>query len=502
VTYMDLNDPRLDALSGYAPTDNRPAERLPLFPPLAAPDPYPVDYLGPVLSKAAKAIASKVQVPHATAAQSVLAVASLAAQAHADVVTPFGQTRPLSLAFVTVAGTGDRKTSSDKEGLWPVRKREGRLFDAYQAERQEYAIRAAAWDAEHLKIKSDRKLDLMQRTEALRDLGPQPNPPLHPLLVAADPTIEGLFKMWPNAPASLGLFSAEGGQFVGGHGMSQENRLRTAAGLSECWDGSEIKRVRAGDGVSVLFGRRLAMHLMIQPEAAALFLGDPVLKDQGLLSRFLVAAPGTLAGSRKYAEPKAEDDAAIKAYGARILSLLEKEWPLSLERSKGLEPRALPMAPAAAKVWKAFYDQVEVKCGAGREYAGIVGLAAKAAEHTARLAGIMAIVHDIDAPEIRDIEMEDAIGVINWYLKEAVRLHDGRKTDPDLIKAETLRTWLLHQPSEDTPFRDILQLGPNATRTKKEAEAALAILNAHGWITQVSSRPRLIRVHGWQAGHA
>src|SRR6202043_81345 len=70
---------------------------LPLFPPLAEPEPFPTAALGATLSRAAKAIASKVQVPPAMAAQSVLAAASLAACAHADVMLPYGQARPLSL---------------------------------------------------------------------------------------------------------------------------------------------------------------------------------------------------------------------------------------------------------------------------------------------------------------------------------------------------------------------------------------------------------------------
>jgi Protein of unknown function (DUF3987) len=99
-------------------------EPLPLFPPLSEPEPYPVDALGATLSRAAKAIASKAQVPTAMAAQSVLAAASLAVCAHADVMMPYGQGRPLSLFFATVAVSGDRKSTADNEALWPITKRE------------------------------------------------------------------------------------------------------------------------------------------------------------------------------------------------------------------------------------------------------------------------------------------------------------------------------------------------------------------------------------------
>ena len=54
---------------------------------------------------------------------------------------------------------------------------------------------------------------------------------------------------------ALGSLLSEGGQFIGGHGMSDDAKLRTAAGLSAAWDGEPFKRVRA-DGAIMLPGRR------------------------------------------------------------------------------------------------------------------------------------------------------------------------------------------------------------------------------------------------------
>jgi hypothetical protein len=257
---------------------------IPLFPPLPPAEPFPVNALGPVLSRAAAAIARKVQVPEAIAAQSVFAAASLAAQVHADVMLPYGQKRPLSQFFVTVAASGDRKSTADNEALWPIRKYEQTLKEKHDNdnERQSWLIAHAAWSGEKKKIENDRKLDLEGRQAALANLGPEPECPLHPFLTAPDPTIEGLQRAWVSAPAGLGIFTAEGGMFVGGHSMSRDNRLRAAAGYSEMWDGQPIKRVRSLDGVSVLYGRRLSMHLMVQHEAAAQFLADQTLRDQGL----------------------------------------------------------------------------------------------------------------------------------------------------------------------------------------------------------------------------
>ncbi|MDQ3559252.1 MAG: DUF3987 domain-containing protein, partial [Pseudomonadota bacterium] len=369
-----------------AVTGNAP---LPLFPPLPAAERYPVEALGPVLSRAAQAIGQKVQVPAAIAAQSVLAAASLAAQAHADVKLPYGQTRPLSLYLVTVAGSGDRKSSADNEALWPIRKREKALKEQYDRDYQVWSVDHAAWSAEKRKIESKSGVGLEERKRMLRELGGEPERPLHPFLTVPDPTVEGLAKAWPAAPAALGIFTAEGGQFIGGHGMSQDNRLKTAAVYSELWDGRPIRRVRASDGVTLLLGRRLAMHLMVQPDASTQFLADPALRDQGLLSRVLVAAPGSIAGTRLYRATATDDDVAIRTYGARILSILEARWPLTPGKRNELDPPVLTIAPEAEAIWRAFFDHIEVQCGTHNDLGPIQDFAAKAAEHAARIAGVL-----------------------------------------------------------------------------------------------------------------
>src|SRR5262249_25626434 len=102
-----------------------------------------------------------------------------------------------------------------------------------------------------------------------------------------------------------------------------------------------VKRLRALDGVAIFPGRRLSMHVMIQPDAAAAFLGNETLRDQGLLSRLLIAAPPSTAGTRLYKETSPSDTAAIHAYGARLLGILEAEPALHGKRNE-LSPPALP----------------------------------------------------------------------------------------------------------------------------------------------------------------
>lgn len=464
---------------------------IPLVAELAPSEPYPVKALGPVLSLGALAIARKIQAPIEMAAQSVLAVAALAAQSHADVQLPFGQTRPLSVALITVASSGDRKTSTDREAAWPLRTRENELGANYAADLETHRINIATWEAEKKRIEGEKKLTRDARRLMLEDLGPAPLAPLFPFMTAPEPTIEGLIKAMPRALASLGLFSAEGGQFVGGHGMSTDNRLKTAAALSSLWDGDVIKRIRAGDGVSIIKGRRLSVHMMIQPDVAATFLTDPLLRDQGLLSRILVAAPCTLAGTRTYQETTAHDDAAIKAYGVHILRLLNAPWPLMPNTDNELSPRVLPMSADAATLWREFHDETERQIGPGGRLAPVRDFAGKAAEHVARIAGVLAIVGDVHAEEISAHNMLDAVELVRWHLGEALRLCAASMTDPAARRAVRLLEWLrTNHPAPNTfGIRDIVRLGPAELRNKAPAETAVRKLVEHGYVREASAKP-------------
>jgi hypothetical protein len=471
-----------------------PDAPIPLIAELADPAPFPVDALGPDLARAADAIASKVQAPLAIAAQSVLAAASLVAQPHADIQMPFGQSRPLSLFIITIASSGDRKTSTDTEALWPIRKREAALADEYDQALPVWKIEVSAWSAEKKKIEADKKLSYDQMKASLERLGSEPLPPLFPMLTAPDPTIEGLVKAWIHAPASLGLFSAEGGQFVGGHGMGQDHKLKTAAGLSELWDGRETRRLRAGDGLTILRGRRLSTHIMLQPAAANSFLSDPVLRDQGLLSRALIAAPTSIAGSRLYRACSPDDQAAIAAYGAKLLRLLERRWPLKEETRNELMPRVLSIGAAAEKVWRDFHDHIERQSGRHGELEIVRDFAGKAAEHAARIAGVLTILRDVDAAEVQAPEMSNATRLIDWYLGETLRLAAASMTDPAVAAAKRLLDWLHSRSDKTVALRDVCRLGPAESRSKANAEASIKILADHGWLTDASQRPRLWNV--------
>jgi hypothetical protein len=445
-------------------------------------DPFPVYALGDVLGLAARAIHARVRAPLAICAQSALATATLAVQGHANVELPTGHSKPLSSYFVSIAATGERKSAADDEAQWPVRKREATLRENYTVDKLTFENDKEAWERARdaaitaKGVKGDRALMKC----ALDALGPAPQPPLEPILTCGDPTYEGLSKLLAVGQPSVGIFTAEGGQFIGGHGMDDKAKLRTISGLSRLWDGTPIDRVRASDGFTVLPGRRVAMHLMAQPDVAAIWFGDRLLLDQGLLSRVLGTAPEPASGTRMFKKPLPETDAVMKRYYARLIEILERPLPLAEGARNELAPRELPFSSGAERIWVAFHDHVEKRLAPGDELEPVRGLGNKLPEHAARIAAVLTLVDNIEAGEVASAEMEAGIALAQHYAAEALRLFAASRVSDGLRVAQQLLTWLQTVwPETLISLPDIYQRGPNAIREAACARRAVSILEEH-----------------------
>lgn len=455
---------------------------------LSDPEPYPVRCLGPVLESAALAIQEKTQAPLAICAQSVLGAATLAVQGHADIELPTGQTKPLSNFLVTVAGSGERKSACDNEALRPIKKHEAALREKYSAEYDEYRNRLESWEKQRSQILNDKKKypGTNEKNVALAGLGSEPEAPLNPMLISPEPTIEGMAKHYQSGLPSIGVFSAEGGQFIGGHGMREEKKLLTAAGYSSLWDGEPIRRVRAGDGSIMLPGRRLAIHLMAQHDVAAIMLSDRVLADQGLLSRMLVAAPKSSAGTRLWREASAGADVALSRYDARLLNILETPLPLAENTRNELAPPIMGLSPDARQQWVQFADHIEGGLGNGGAFDPIRGLAGKLPEHAARLGASVALTDNLNERTLSSEHMAAGIVLAQFYAEEAMRLFSAGMVSEDLRIAQTVLDWMLARyPGSSVPLSHIYQFGPSQIRTAAAARKVMKVLTDHNWVIPV-----------------
>ena len=458
------------------------AGATPLMRPIPPPEPYPVEALGPVLAPAARALAELVQVPDALAAGCVLAAAALVTQKQANVQT-LGGARPLALFVLTIAGSGDRKTAADKVALSPVDEHVRKMHATYEAELAEWE---RAKEASKLDRSNARKAAGSgdEYAEALREIAAEPKP-RKPWIVSSEPTAEGLVKSLADGQYAQGIFTDEGGQFLGGHALTEEAELRTIALLSRLWQGDRIDRVRATDSEHVvLYGRRLSMHLLVQPDVATRMLGKPLYRSQGFLARWLMAGPDSLAGTRLHDPTRSQpdDDPRVRRFWHALGELLAA--PANEDREVGgLDPPCLALTPAARSLLVEAYDEIERAQARDGVLEGVREWASKAAEHACRLAGVLTLVADPMALAVTGETMAGALALTQFYLSEYMRLVGSADVPENIRHAQELLTWLRQKKRATVTARDVMRLGPGrAIRHGDAAKAALRTLAEHGWL--------------------
>ena len=194
--------------------------------------------MGDILGNAVKSLHRIIKAPDAICAQSILGAVAFACQPFANIAID-GREYPLSLNLLTIAESGDRKSSTDKIAILPISERQERLIKHYGQLLKEFKLKHAQWDAQKNKFLKESSEEINR----IFDLE-EPIPPLKQILLFEEPTYEGLVKYLETGQPSIGLFSDEGAGFLGGYSMSRDNIQRAIAGLSSIWDGKPISRTR------------------------------------------------------------------------------------------------------------------------------------------------------------------------------------------------------------------------------------------------------------------
>lgn len=424
---------------------------------------YPIESMGEILGGAARAMSEETQAPIAMCAQAVLSAASMAAQGIGDVKIGKYLKAPLSNFFLTLGESGERKTGVYNLALRAHNAFERELNTQYQHKLQELnqkkPVKGSDKDSDADKSRS-------------------------PTMFVSEPTYEGLSKALEKGQPTMGIFSDEGARFLNGYAMGKENGIKTAAGLSSLWNGGAIDRSRSLDGTFKMYDRRLSCHLMLQPMLALNgLLTNDMLHEQGLTSRFLISYPKSTMGGRFYKEGNAESDAKLGIYWAQMTCLLGEYDYNNLGE---LNLRDLSLHSTAKEQWILFHDYCEANLL--KEYSAIKSFANKAAEHAARLAGVIELVANPQAQVITEQSMLNGITLAKYYLSEMLRLN-GAAIDPEMDKANKLLLWLKDDSTQKL-FNDvgyikntvIYQRGPSFVRTAKKAMEFMTVLAEHGHV--------------------
>jgi len=472
--------------------------------PLPPEQPFPVEALPELIREAVQEVQDYTQAPTALVAASALTAVSIAVQGLADVEINWMMRRPISLFLLTIAESGERKTTCDRYFTKPLREFEREAAKKAALELVDYSARIAAWEARReglLKAiqKAGRDgigLGSSPDEQALIKLQHQmPEKPPVPQLLYLDATTEALAYSLTHSWPSAGLVSSEAGAVFGGYSMGTDTVVRNLALLNQLWDGADFSVDRRTKESFHVRNVRLTIGLQVQPAVMHKFMDGhgAVSRGQGFLARCLLSCPKSTQGTRIAKDPPSRTP-GLDAFCQRLRDLLE--MPLPRNKEKELEPPALYLAPKARECWKDYANRTERRLLGDLQ--GLRDVGSKAAENVARLAAVMHMFEQGDTRDIGEEHITRAAHIVDWYLLEARRFFEESTGAIDLSDAARLKRWLWEyctdHKTDHVTCRTARNYGPIREKERFFAAVNQLVDDGDAWV-QKDGRRHLLRIN-------
>jgi len=451
--------------------------------------PYPFDALPSAVQQVVNSYQCYGQQPLSLVACGALANLSLACQTLANVARDAYLVSPVSLYFLVIASSGERKSAADNVFSKAIRQWEATIRKKREPERLSALTQHKAWQMERdgLLTQIKRAVYSGEDSDNYKNLldelvHQQPDIPIQPTLYFEDATQEALAIHLAHGWPSASLWSDEAGIILGSHSM-QSNPMRFVALLNRLWEGKSFAAHRKTSQSFIIEHRRLTLNLMMQPLLLDQMISQAtgISRQSGFLARCLLAYPDSTMGTRFYQDPPAQLE-GLNEYEQRIKECLDQSQRLNQTGCINLP--ILKMSSQAKHSWIQFFNSIEAGLNAQGQWIEIKDFASKAAENSVRLAALFHLFSG-KTGDISVEHIEQAITLMNWYLFEARRLLEPQSTQPNLDDARKLLVWLLEQRPQTTTPRDILQFGP--LRNKVQRDNALETLIEHQYIRLVKT---------------
>lgn len=469
-------------------------------------EPYPIDALLKELKAPIEEVASYVKAPIALVATAAFGAISTALQSLVDVKRDGRLIGPSSIYFLSIAESGERKSTIDKFFTEAIRVYQKEEFDKSKSLIEQAKAEIDAWEAkrggiiEAIKAASKSGKSTEQLEDKLRQHeAKKPCIPRVPDLLRGDDTPESLANDLAHRWPAGAVISSEAGVVFGSAAMGKDRAMRNLALLNILWDGGELPIKRKSSESFTVRGARLTLSLQVQEATLLEFFKQTgaLARGTGFLARFLLAWPDSTQGQRIYTRPPNEWP-ALNEFNRRLRELLDTPVPLCPDGT--LVPTLLSLAPEAKAAWIDFHDTVETDLGPGGKFACIRDVASKSADNAARLAALFNVFKYGPNGQIGADSFASARQVVFWHLNEALRFFGSQSITPELSAAKNLEDWLVDYCKTNgvnsVAIRTVQQYGPYGLRKKDALDSALEILESHGRLRVVQDgRQMNIELH-------
>lgn len=493
------------AINGAASNENAWLEPNPLAMSIS-PEEYPLDALPAKIREAVLEFAQHVKAPLPLVASSALATVSLVVQAHIDARRDETLENPVSLYMLTIADSGERKSTCDKHFMRVITEYDREQAELFKPQMEAYRADLEAWEAERSGIKAKIQELTKQGKDAtahkndLRSLErDKPVQPKIPHLVYSDTTPEALARdlatRWPVG----GIMSSEAGLVLGAHAMNSESIMRNLSQLNVLWDGGDLQISRKSTESFVVRDVRLTIGLMVQEPTLREFFGKSgkLTRGSGFLARFLVSWPDSTQGSRFYSEPPTGWPAR-EVFNHRLSDMLKQ--PIPLDEEGTLVPAMVRMSSEAKEFWTNFYNDIELELGLGGELWDVRDVASKTADNAVRLAAIFQFFEN-GSFVIGLNAIEGGCRLAAWHLNEAGRFFGAIALPDELAELVNLDSWLVdyakRRDKSNFSTTEIMQnVTPAKFRKAANLHQGLSLLEAENRLRfETTGRKKVVHIN-------
>lgn len=456
--------------------------------------PYPVQAFPPVLRNVIQALHNNTKIPVEMIGNVVLAATSLTCQSLIEVIQPHtNMPEPCSLYLMTIAESGEGKTTINKQVMKPCYVFALELIQQYEQHVINYKHKFKLWKIRQQALESNLRQAIKKgypgedEEQAInKHAESEPQRPSRPNFIYEDTSLKALVEGLSEHPEA-GFISDEAITFF-------KSYLKNNPGLlNKAWDG-EMFDFRRADGEIYQITPCLTFSLMSQPGVFMDYIKKHGVQARasGFMSRFLFAWVESSIGTRQGTQTTIATEYDLDIFHEKIVELLALHKIPRTESAT--QKKKLTLSKEALEIWKSYRSEAERKMSPENAWEHIRDIASKASSNTLRIAALLQYFHQDDSNSISPTTVECAIGIMNWYLNQASHLFypmsERCQFEQDVRE---LYSWIMGRIRQDDGYpilkNDLEKYGPHRLRRTERLTPVLDQLISQGYFGIIKMFP-------------
>ncbi|EPH2853909.1 YfjI family protein [Serratia nevei] len=450
------------------------------------PLPYPVQSFPPVLLNVIQALHNNTQIPVELIGNVVLAATSLTCQSLIEVIQPHtNMPEPCSLYLMTIAESGEGKTTINKQVMKPCYTFSAELIQQYEQQLINYKQKLKLWKIRQQALESNLRQAIKkgysgenEEHEISKHVQNEPVRPRRPNFIYEDTSLKALVEGLSEHPEA-GFISDEAITFF-------KSYLKNNPGLlNKAWDG-KVFDFRRADGEIYQIVPCLTFSLMSQPGVFMDYIEKHGVsaRASGFLSRFLFAWTKSTIGERQNTHTPLEPEYDLNVFYQRVIELLAQN-KISLFTGT-TQKKKLTLTDEALTIWKENRTQIERKIAPDCEWEHIRDIASKASANTLRIAALIQFFYDESSEIISPDAIKCAISLMEWHLNQACMIFypmsERFQFEQDVRE---LHAWIMNRIRQNNNCailkNDLEKFGPHRLRRTEKLTPVLNQLISQGY---------------------